>query len=258
MRNTFFKMRNNVTIVLTHSHEEYDSMNQPIFILCGYGISQDIRADENYRTYLNIVFNMIFAQAAGLPATIIVCGGPTNGIPPYDVTEAQVMAEYLESLKARPDLQGQADLWSMYQEDQSLSSLENLVFAKRLMQQKGLQGPITIFCEATRERRMQETAQTVLGNANVEAIDFDVSKNRYLDPAVTQHREDLARTEALWTLEDESRLTAHHRFFEKKFEWFREQEAAGVPHVDVVQKWYKTKLLKLTRELMPDHPLLRD
>lgn len=105
-------------------------MIQPIFLVLGYGVPQNLNVDLNYRAYLNIVFNAVFAKASSLPAAIIVCGGPTNGEPPYEVTEAQVLAGYLESMKARPEMNGQADNWTILQEGESLSSLENLIFAK--------------------------------------------------------------------------------------------------------------------------------
>ncbi|MCR4314408.1 MAG: YdcF family protein [Candidatus Uhrbacteria bacterium] len=232
-------------------------MIQPIFLVLGYGVPQNLKADLNYRAYLNIAFNAVFARAANAPAAIIVCGGPTNGVPPYDVTEAQALATYLQSMKSRPEMNEQADAWTVFQEGESLSSLENLIFAKRLMEANNIEGPITIFCEATREVRLGETARLVFGKVRIDPIDFDVSKNRYLDPAVTKKREDIALQETLWTLQDESRLSAHHAFYEKKFEWFRAQVEKGIPHVDIVEEWYKTKLYELAHELMPDHPLFK-
>lgn len=124
------------------------------------------------------------------------------------------------------------------------------------MEREDLEGPITIFCEVTREERIRETGRAIFGEVTVDPIDFDVSKNRYLDLAATKKREAVALQEALWTLEDESRLSVHHTFYEKKFEWFREQTEKGVPMVDIVAEWNKSKLLELARELMPDHPLL--
>jgi hypothetical protein len=200
----------------------------------------------------------MFSQAGGKPAAIIVCGGPTNGLPPFDATEAAGMAEYLGELRNRESMLGQCDAWTIYQEGESLSSLENLVFAKRLMTRENLEGSITIFCEATRETRIQETGRLIFGEVKIQAIDFDVTKNRYLDSAVTQQREDLALQEALWTLQDDTRLASHHAFYEKKFAWFREQAAQGIPHVDSIEAWYKTKLHELVHECMPNHPMFRN
>ncbi|MCR4311823.1 MAG: hypothetical protein NUV56_00925, partial [Candidatus Uhrbacteria bacterium] len=87
-------------------------------------------------------------------------------------------------------------------------------------------------------------------------VDFDVSKNRYLDPAILAKKEKAATVEALWTLEDPARYKLHHEFFERKFAYFRERQSQGLSHVDVVEEWF-TKGPDVIRELMPDHPLLK-
>ncbi|MFA5946046.1 MAG: YdcF family protein [Patescibacteria group bacterium] len=229
-----------------------------IFLICGYGIPRDIFTDENYRTYLSVVFNKMYAISAGKEMEIIPCGGPTAMEPPYEGTEAGIIAKYLRKQIENQKLEQATSAWKTILEDQSLSTLENLVFAKRILDEQKLAGTITIFCEETRRERIVKTAQMIFGSeCTVEAIDFDASKNRYLDPNVIQQKEHAALRESLWTLEDKTRLEKHHEFQKQKIEYFRERQAQGIPHVDVVGEWYK-KMPEIVKQLMPDHPLLAE
>jgi hypothetical protein len=229
------------------------------FIICGYGTPDDIRKDQNYVTYLHIAFNNIYSQVAGQKAAIIPCGGPTRCEAPFDQTEAGTIAAYLKELMSREQLASHTNNWNILPEEQSLSTLENLVFAKRIMDEQNIQGPITIFCEATRPKRLEAFAKQIWpnGNVTINAIDFDVSKNRYIDPEILEKKETLATKEGLWTLEDPERLERHHEFYERKFAFLRKRQSERLSHVDAVNEWL-TQQERIMQELMPDHPLLQD
>jgi hypothetical protein len=229
------------------------------FIICGYGTPDDIREDQNYVTYLHITFNKIYSQVPRQEAAIIPCGGPTRCETPFDQTEAGSIAAYLKELMSREELVSHTNNWKILPEEQSLSTLENLVFAKRIMDEQNIQGPITIFCEATRPKRLEAFAKQIWPDTNViiNAIDFDVSKNRYIDPEILEKKETLATKEGLWTLEDSERLARHHELFSRKFDFIRKRQSEGLSHVDAVNEWF-VKQKDIMRELMPDHPLLQE
>ncbi len=228
-----------------------------IYLICGYGIPKDINNDQSYLTYLHLALNRVYELSSGKDAALIFCGGPTNCEPPFEGTEAYVMAEYVRSFIMRDELREKTALWKVLEEDRSLSTLENLLCAKELIEEENIEGQVVIFCEYTRRKRLEAFGDKLFGDQleKVFPIDFDVSKNRYIDSGVLQKKEDLASKEGLWTLEDPERIALHHVFFEKKFAFFRERQAAGVAHVDVVEEWF-TKGPELLKELMPDHPLL--
>jgi len=235
---------------------EYSHMN--IFIICGYGIPKDIASDQNYSTYLNIVFNRMYERSANQKAVVMSCGGPTKCDLPYDGTEAEVISDYLVSLMQRPETVGQTKEWGVMLEDESLSTLENLLFAKKLLDDQGVVGEITIFCEKTRQARVEAFADAVFDQkVFVDVVDFDISKNRYLDPDVINTKEALALKEGLWTLEESERLEKHHEFFQKKLAFLRRRQTEGLSHVDAVKEWFENQE-SVMRELMPDHPLLAD
>lgn len=230
-----------------------------IFIVCGYGIPVDIEKDANYPMYLRLIFNRVYQQARGAEVSIIPCGGPTNCNPPYEGTEAHMIGAYLKSLMERKDVVASTASWNILEEDQSLSTLENLVFAKRVIDQHSLSGDITIFCEFTRTQRVRVFADSIFEGRSIriEGIDFDISKNRYLDPEVLEKKEALGLKEGLWTLQESVRLERHHEFFEKKFEFLRRRQAEGLSHVEAVEEWFKNEK-DLMRQLMPDHPLIQE
>ncbi len=229
------------------------------FIICGYGIPKDIRHDQNYTVYLHTIFNRIYELAAGQEASIIPCGGPTNCEPPYQGTEAQMISDYLNELSKREATKAQTSRWKIYAEEKSLSTLENLLFAKEIMQKEGLTGSIVIFCEKTRESTLAVLATHIFSEreVSVSAIDFDTSKNRYLDPSILQEKEMRATKEGLWTLQSPDRLQKHHELFQKKIAFLRQRQTEGLSHVDAVKEWFENEK-SIMQQLMPDHPFLKE
>ena len=230
-----------------------------VFIIPGYGIPESIERDQNYLTYLHVAFNRIYDAAKGEKALIIPCGGPTNCTPPYQGTEAAVIGEYIQKLIDRLAMGDGCKEWSIVPEDRSLSTLENLVFAQEIVRGVADVQSMTVFCEVTRENRMQIVGNAVFGESilmKIEPIDFDVSPNRYLDPAIIEKKENIEIRGALWALERSERLAKHHELFERKFSLLRSLQDGGMSHVDAVTEWYRQAPV-LIAELLPDHPGLK-
>jgi len=228
-----------------------------IYIICGYGIPEDINSDQNYLTYLNIVFNKIFERSKNEEGVLMPSGGPTSCTPPFQGTEAEVMAEYLQNLMSKEEVKNQTDKWKIYLEHKSLSTLENFLLSQKIIEDNNIKGPITMFCEATRKSRLQMLGQEIFKDQpfTIEAIDFDTTANRYLDQAVIDRKEKIAAKEALWTLEDPERIAKHHEIFEKKLAFLRQRQSEGLSHVEAVTEWF-TLQKQVLKDLVPDHPLL--
>lgn len=228
------------------------------YLICGYGIPEDIRTDTNYQTYLNIAFNHVYQQSRNKQATLIPCGGPTSCEPPYTGTEAAVIATYLQERCEQAGTEATSG-WKIIPETTSLSTLENLLHTKQLMDAHALSGELTIICEFTRKERVRRLAEAIFTTCtvHVDAIDFDSSSNRYLDPEVIQEKEALGIKEGLWTLEEPERIAVHHELFERKFEFIRQRQSEGLSHVEAVEEWFRGSNDRL-RELMPDHPLINN
>ena len=227
------------------------------FIICGYGIPKDIAHDVNYTTYLHLVFNFIYQQEANQEAIIVPCGGPTKCDPPFEDTEAETIINYLMELSQRQEVAEKTNKWKFIPEDKSLSTLENLLFARKILDDVAPIEKITIFCEKTREKRVEAFANDIFDqDVSISAIDFDISKNRYLDPNTLNKKEALALKEGLWTLQEPERIKKHHDFFQKKIGFLRRRQSEGLSHVDAVKEWFENHQ-DVMRELMPDHPIFR-
>lgn len=230
-----------------------------VFVICGYGIPASIEADENYPTYLRVAFNRIFDGAKDKAALIIPCGGATNCIPPYDGTEAVIMGDYIQKLIDRPVIGDRCSQWLFKLEDQSLSTLENLVFVKRIIDETESAESITIFCEETRGERIQKVSRAVFGESVsliIEPIDFDVSETRYLSNEIIEKRELAEIAGSVWALQNSERLAKHHALFERKLALLRTLQDAGMSHVDAVAEWYR-QAPGILSEYMPEHPALQ-
>ncbi|MBU0531781.1 YdcF family protein [Patescibacteria group bacterium] len=210
------------------------------YLILGYGIPADKENDLNYTIYLSQVFNHIFSESANQPALLILCGGPTSCEPPYKGTEAEYIAERLNKMMGREELKKQVTQWKIELEDESLSTLENLVNAKKILDAQIGSDKLTVFCEATRLERIQNVGAEVFGEQKFEvvSIDFDMSKNRYGDPDKIRKKEEWETEDSLWVLEDPERLIRHHQVFEEKLELLRKKQEEGMSHVDAVAEWY--------------------
>lgn len=140
----------------------------------------------------------------------------------------------------RDVMHGTTENWRIALENTSLSSLENLLFAKRIIEENG-GTEITVFCEETRVVRNTETVNKLFGEGRVrvEGVDFDISKNRYLPEDIIEKKEAAEREHTAWALQNEENLAKHHAFFEEKFRRLRQWQSEGMSHVDAVTRWYQ-------------------
>jgi hypothetical protein len=206
--------------------------------------------DENYNFYLKTVFNKIYDFAAKEKLTrplIVCCGGETDMIKPCKRNEADEMIKFFtEFIKQRPFLYPITKNWLFIAENKSLSTLENLINSKKIIEKRKIKNAkFLIFCEQTRENRIKVLAKKILNNYNflVVPIDFDVSANRYLSREFLAKKEKAELEHSVWALQNPENLKKHHKVFVEKIEYLR--KAGPRAHVEAMQKWWKQKLKEL-------------
>lgn len=222
-----------------------------VFLVFGYGIPSDILKDENYNFYLKMVFNKIYGFVVKNKIDkpiIITCGGKTDMLKPYNRTEAGEMIKLFGAfIKERPFLKPITKNWLFVSENKSLSTLENLLNSKNIiLKRKIKKANFFIFCEQTREKRINILAKKILDknyNFLVAPIDFDVSANRYLPVEYLIKKEEAELKHSLWALQSLKNLKKHHEVFEEKLEYFR--KAGHKMHTDTVKEWWDKKLKEL-------------
>jgi len=225
-------------------------MKRYLYLICGYGVPEDIATDGNYGSYLRLAFNAIYAEACGQRAVIVLCGGPTDCHKPYKRTEAGVMRDFFaRHIESRPELRKATRKWSFVLEDTSLWLPESLLFAKRLLRQRKAAGTLTVFCEKTREYKVGYLAAGAFhGTAitpEIRAIDFDFSANRYLDPSFLKEKEELDMMRSRRALFDSAILKAQHDVRVKRLRFLRRRGAKH--HPDAIREWWEREMDKIDR-----------
>ncbi|KKQ44486.1 MAG: hypothetical protein US63_C0026G0005 [Candidatus Moranbacteria bacterium GW2011_GWC2_37_8] len=164
-----------------------------IFVISGYGIPRDIIKDENYNIYLKMAFNAIFDISAKekIAPVIIFCGGKTDMLEPYERTEAEEMIRLFDILMNRKQCKEFTGDWKLVAESKSISTLENLIFAKEIIEKENIEfEKINLIFEFTRYSRIKTLAANVF-NDEVNCIPFDFSQNaqRYAKVELIQEKE---------------------------------------------------------------------
>lgn len=219
-----------------------------IFLVFGYGVPKNIFTDENYIFYLNGVFNKIYdltINNKNAKPLIIFSGGNNDFFKPYKRCDADEMIKLFKKLSARPFLKNKTKHWQLVAEKNSISTLENLLFTKKIITKKVSKASIYIFCEATRAPRIKTLSTKIFGKnfkCHIMPIDFDVSSNRYLDPDFIANKEKTEIKHTLWALKSPANLKKHHQVFKERTEYIR-KIGGGQP--DAVKKWWDKKLKEL-------------
>ncbi|MEK7451782.1 MAG: ElyC/SanA/YdcF family protein [Patescibacteria group bacterium] len=215
------------------------------YLILGYGIPKKIETNDNYHRYLGIVFNTIFAQlqVSQDASTIIFCGGSTDIYPPYKRNEALEIARLFMQFADRPICHGVTKKWKYLFEKKSLSTLENLVYTKELLETKKIDfSHLTIFCEATRHKRVKRLVKKIFGKANVTAIDFDLTENRYLDHESIEKREIASIKFDDAVLRDPHAMKEYRKAYQQKFALLR---STGSEHLqESLRTWWKIETKK--------------
>ena len=220
-----------------------------VYIILGYGIPRNILKDGNYQYYLRGVFNSIYDDTVTRQAVrpiIIFCGGKSDIFKPYRRTEAAEMMRAFRALMAKPVLRKATRNWKLVPEPRSISTLENLLYARGILRSmKTNTQQATIYCEQTRVSRIVKLARKIFSKsikANVKAIDFDTSNNRYLDLRFLTDKEHKSLRHDLWALRNDNNMKQHHEFFVRKLVIFR--KAGPGRHVATIRKWWEDEMKK--------------
>lgn len=222
---------------------------QQIFIVMGYGVPKDIMNDGNYPVYLRNIFNHIYDAATRkkVEPIIIFSGGKTDLFKPCKRIEAGEIAKLFKALMQKEILKQITKRWRIINEINAYCTLDTLVFSQKIIQQKKLNGNITIFCEFTRANRIKKLANKIFKTPmKVIPIDFDVSDNRYRDPKFLQGKEKDSLKVDLWALKSAQNFKKLHDAYKERITYLRKGETSQ-EHIALINKWYVEKLDELRK-----------
>ncbi len=218
------------------------------FLIFGYGIPKDILKDQSYHRYLIAAFNHIYSivesQQLDHPL-IITCGGKTDMRKPYTRSEAGEMVRFFRALKSEHTyLKPITKSWKWIAENTSISSVENLLESKKIVEKRGvIDGDVTIFCEITRQKRIHTLAKKVYPSpyrVHIIPIDFDLCENRYLGADYLRKKEKMETQHCLWALKNPDNLKRHHALIKEKLSYLRDRKRTD----NGTKEWWDKELQK--------------
>lgn len=126
-------------------------------IVCGYDLNDDLQ------DYVKSVALLIARENLDL---VILSGGFTS--PRSNHSEAAVMAGHLRLILPQPEL---------VLEEHSMTTLENLVFARELAERHaGVVERFVVFCDRVHRRKVATLARMILGaRTNVQSVEHKVT-----------------------------------------------------------------------------------
>jgi hypothetical protein len=222
-------------------------MKKQIYFILGYGVPKDMLSDKHYDRYFSQAFNCIYNQSAGAPAVIIFSGGSTDCYKPYKRTEGAEMLKLFKKFCNQSFVRKSVKQWKLLIENKSLSTLENLLFAKNILIGRNInRGNLTIFCEATRDRRIKILAGKIfskLFKIKIVPVNFDTSINRYCSKDFLDKKEKKSLKLELRVLKDKRLLKKARGLCLERLEMFRKEGYDKNPAV--VKKWWEEVFMKL-------------
>ncbi len=218
-----------------------------IFIVPGYGIPKDILKDEPYRRYLGLVFNCVYQicldKKENKPV-IIFCGGKTDVFKPYKRTEAAEMKKLFFWFAQRDFVKKYTKGWQYKLENSSLSTLENILFANKIIEKIKVDKNIFIFVEKTRENKIKVLTEKIVKNkTQIISLDFDLSINRYREIEFLIKRESYDLGLSLKILADEKLYKIFRKILLERIEYLR--KAGSKKHREAVHVWWQEKIREL-------------
>ncbi|MFN3301648.1 MAG: hypothetical protein ACK413_01280 [Patescibacteria group bacterium] len=220
-----------------------------IFVIPGYGIPKDILKDEQQKRYLGLVFNYIFQFCLDNKETrplIIFCGGNTDIFKPYKRTEAKELKKLFLTLAKRSFVKNYTKNWQYKLREKSLSTLENILEANKIIKKIKGKKSIYFFTEKTLEFKVKRLAREILKtNFKVIALDFDLSINRYRNPDFINKKESLDIKLALKSLRDRKFFNRYRELLKEKIEYLRKAKAKH--HQEAIYKWWQSKIKELEK-----------
>ncbi|HPA25276.1 MAG TPA: hypothetical protein PLK76_00720 [bacterium] len=218
-----------------------------IFIIPGYGIPKNILKDEPCKRYLGLVFNQIYQICLDKKEhkpIIIFCGGHTDIFKPYKRTESAEMKKLFLWFAKRDFVKNYTKSWQYKIENKSLSTVENLLFVKKITDTLNGEKYFYIFVEYTRIFKIKTFAKRIFVNKfSIIDLDFDLSINRYRDPEFIKKKEKIEIKFGLKSIKDYKFLLEYRKVLHERLSFFR--NLGPQQHKEAINIWWQNKIKEL-------------
>jgi hypothetical protein len=213
-----------------------------IFIVPGYHLPKDISKDEVYKIYFNYVCQEIKKTCLnGEKITVLLSGGNIDMDQPFDRILSKEMKESFLATSNSYNLN-----CTLFTEEKSLSSIENLIYSKEIIDEIEGDKLIYIFSDLQRAKRTQLTADIIFKNYKLLTIDLS-SKEERNNQEIVEKKENLALNFSLWALKNKDNLEEFKQVYVDKFKLLRSVSADKRKETEI--NWWKEMILKYQDKL---------
>ncbi len=186
-----------------------------VYIVPGYHLPKDINNDQTYMKYFDYVCIEIKKISNDEKVLIVLSGGNIDMDEPFDKILSKEMMKLFEKYKTKYNLN-----CLIKTEEKSLSSLENLLYSRDIIDEFNDKNEIYIFSDTQRLSRMKVLADNVFDNPKMLGIDLSQSEEKQNADTVNK-KEELATKFSLWALRSEKNFEKFRNIYSEKYAYLR-------------------------------------
>lgn len=213
-----------------------------IFIVPGYHLPKDLILDEVYKKYFNYVCLEIQKICDNQDKILVVLsGGNIDMDEPFDRILSVEMKKPFLSIADTYGLKCE-----VVTEIKSLSSIENLIYSKNIIDSIEGEKDIYIFSDSQRSNRTKLTADKIFTKYYLLTIDLSSDEEKD-NQEIVNKKEALALSFSLWALENNENLEEFKKIYIEKFNLLRSVPPEKRKETEI--NWWKDMILKYQDKL---------
>jgi hypothetical protein len=206
------------------------------FIIPGYHLPNNIENDEKYIKYFDFACKEIVRISNSEKVLVILSGGNIDMDKPFDRILSKVMLPLFKSYIDKYNIN-----CLVKTEEKSLSSLENLIYSKDILDEFKENLETYIFCDKQRLERSKILADKVFNNPIMLGVDIshDLEKQ---NADLVNKKEELATKFSLWALKSKDNFDKFKSIYNEKYTYLRTVSPEKRKEAEI--EWWKEMLSK--------------
>lgn len=213
-----------------------------IFIVPGYHLPKSIESDEVYIKYFSYVCEEINKLCKDRDKiTVLLSGGNIDMDKPFNRILSQEMKKPFDVVAKKFNIN-----CTTLTEEKSLSSIENLIYSKNIIDKINGDKEIYIFSDLQRSERTKITTDIIFNKYELLTIDLG-SKEEKQNQEIVNKKENLAIKLSLWALKNNENLEEFKNVYIDKFKLLRNVSLENRKEAEI--NWWKNMILKYQNKL---------
>lgn len=206
------------------------------FIIPGYHLPNNIENDEKYIKYFDFACKEIVRISNSEKVLVILSGGNIDMDKPFDRILSKVMLPLFNSYIDKYNIN-----CLVKTEEKSLSSLENLIYSKDILDEFKENFDIYIFSDKQRLDRSKILSDKVFDNPIMLGVDISHELEKQ-NAEVVNKKEELATKFSLWALNSKDNFDKFKSVYNEKYAYLRTISPEKRKEAEI--EWWKEMLSK--------------